>query len=151
MRKFLFALAMMAATVAMAESYAYLTVTTNDGDTNYEVSTISKITFDETNMILWSGSNKLGELPLASLEKMSFTGDGMGINTSTVAMKSTIQNGVLRVNAPEGSHIILYNIRGEVVKEVTAASMETELNLSGLRKGVYIVRVGRQAQKLMNK
>ena len=151
MRKFLFALTMMAATTAMADDYSYLTVTSNDGEVSYEINSISRITFDETNMILWSGDEKLGELPLTSLEKMSFTADGLGINGLVTGLKPRIQNGVLRVQAPEGSRVTLYNIRGEVVRVVTASSQETEINLSGFRKGVYIVKVGNTAQKFMNK
>ena len=151
MRKLMFVLVMMMTTAVMADNYSYLTVSSSAGNTSYEVSNISKITFDESNMILWSGNEKLGELPLSTLERMSFSGEGMGISASGLKTKSTIQNGVLRVVAPEGSRVTLYNMKGEVVKEVTATAQETEMNLSGLRKGVYIVKVGDRAQKFMNK
>ena len=151
MRKFVLALTMMAATTAMADNYSYLTVTTNDGEASYEISNISRITFDASNMILWNGDDKLGELPLTSLDKMSFTGDDTGIGKLMAVKKPRIQNGVLRVEAPEGTRITLYNIKGEMVREVTASSQETEINLSGYRKGVYIVKVGSTAQKFMNK
>ena len=150
-KNLLFAMVIAIASPAQADNYGYLTVAANGSDTNYELSGISKITFDETNMILWNGGTKTAEIPLASLDKMFFSGTS-GITTvtgSTATMR--LNDGILRVTAPTGSRITLYNIKGQLLKEVTASGEETEVNLRGLlTKGVYIVKVGNETRKLMN-
>lgn len=150
-KNMLFAMVIAIASPAQADNYGYLTVAANGSDTNYELSGISKITFDETNMILWNGGTKTAEIPLASLDKMFFSGTS-GISAVTgSATTMRLNDGILRVTAPTGSRITLYNIKGQLLKEVTASGEETEVNLRGLlTKGVYIVKVGNETRKLMN-
>lgn len=150
-KNMLFAMVIAIVSPAQADNYGYLTVAANGSDTNYELSGISKITFDETNMILWNGGTKTAEIPLASLDKMFFSGtSGISAVTGT-GTTMRLNDGILRVTAPTGSRITLYNIKGQLLKEVTASGEETEVNLRGLlTKGVYIVKVGNETRKLMN-
>lgn len=150
-KNMLLAMVIAIASPAQADNYGYLTVAANGSDTNYELSGISKITFDETNMILWNGGTKTAEIPLASLDKMFFSGtSGISAVTGT-GTTMRLNDGILRVTAPTGSRITLYNIKGQLLKEVTASGEETEVNLRGLlTKGVYIVKVGNETRKLMN-
>lgn len=151
-RTFLSAILFCICALVSADSYLYLTVNSSGEDKSYEISSISKITFDADNMILWgTNSSKLGELPLASLSKMAFTSTAAGIAAMELQSNITLEGGVLRVKADEGSRITLYNIKGESVSTITASAAETDINLSGLRKGVYIVKVNNEAKKVMNR
>lgn len=136
---------------AWADSYAYLTVNTTSGASDYEISSISKITFDAQSMILWNGDTQLGSLPLATLEKMRFSDSPAGISALELAPRTRVSGDVLYVSAESGSRITLFNMRGMTVKEVTASASETEISLRALPKGVYVVKVNDTATKLMNK
>lgn len=134
-----------------ADSYSCLTINGTSGESNYAISSITKITFDELNMILWNGAEQMATLPLSSLDKMQFTNNPAGIDAVEMAPKTSLRDGVLYIQAKSGSRITLFNLRGMAVKEITASSDETEINLRGLQKGVYVVKVNDSATKIMNK
>jgi hypothetical protein len=134
-----------------ADSYSCLTITGTTGENNYAISSITKITFDTQNMILWNGDEQVAALPLSSLEKMQFTNNSAGIDALEIASKTSLRDGVLYVQAPSGSRITLFNLQGVAVKEVTASAEETEINLRGMVKGVYVVKVNDSATKIMNR
>lgn len=137
---------------AAADNYAYLSVNA-DGNSasNYAVTDISKITFENSNMVMWNGDSRMAEFALATLDKMFFSSTNGIQAMSSEAVKMRIDGGVLRVTAPRGTRITLYNIGGQLLKEVTASGEETEMNLSGLRQGAYIVKVGEASKKFLNK
>ena len=60
------ALMALTCTSASADDYKYLTVDQNSGEVSFEVSNISKITFDATNMVLHLADGKTQQLPLAA-------------------------------------------------------------------------------------
>jgi hypothetical protein len=135
---------------AAADSYNCLTIGSSDGSQSFEVSTISKITFDSENMIVWNGETEAARLPLATLSKMSFSATD-GITAVEEERKISVSNGVLRVPTRDGERITLYNMRGEAVKSLPATGNETEINLSGMKPGVYIIKVGNRAEKIINR
>ena len=145
--------AMMAVgTTAMADDYAYLTVNQESGETSFAISNISKITFDATNMIVALSDGTTQELPLAGLNKMFFTAESTGIATATNKQSQIrLIDGTLHVSAPRGAVVTLYNIEGKTVRTVTSQGDDTQLNVNGLTKGVYIVKVGTETKKIMNK
>ena len=152
MKQLLLCAALAVSGVAWADSYGYLTVASANGERSYELKSVNKITFDSVNMILWNGETITAELPLASLDRMFFSSTS-GItpithDEATIALR----DGVLHITAQPGSRITLYNMKGQLTKQVTASARETQLNLRGLlSNGVYIVRVGNQSRKVMNK
>ncbi|MBR1484901.1 MAG: T9SS type A sorting domain-containing protein [Prevotella sp.] len=141
-----------AGTTAMADDYAYLTVNQDSGDASFAVSTISKITFDATNMIVTLSDGTTQELPLAGLSKMFFTSEPTGIDAVSQGQSQIrLADGALHVSAPKGARITLYNMEGKVLRTVTATGDDTQVSVNGLPQGVYIVKVGSQAKKIMNR
>ena len=137
---------------AFADSYAYLTVTQGSGDTSYAVSSISRITFDASDMVLHLSDGKEARLPLSGLSKMFFSDQASAIATvGAPTQQITMKNGVLRVTAPQGSVVTVYDTNGKIVRTQTAQEAETEVNLSGVVNGVYIVKVGSEAKKILKK
>lgn len=141
-----------AGTTAQADDYAYLTVNQESGETSFAISTISKITFDTSNMIVSLSDGTTQELPLAGLSKMFFTATPTGIASATQAQSQIrLVDGVLHVSAPRGAVITLYNIEGKAMRTVTSQGDDTEISVNGLTKGVYIVKVGTESKKIMNR
>lgn len=136
-------------TQAMADNFAYLTIGQTDGDTSFQVSQISKITFDSSNMVLHLSDGSTQQLPLASLTKMFFAADGQGIATVSAASdKIHFDGGQLRLDIGSGEQAVIYNMKGQ---PLFTANTSTEYNLNQLPKGIYIVRVGSQTKKVMNR
>ena len=137
---------------AMADDYAYLTVTQTGGESSYAVSSIEKITFEASDMVLHLTGGNTTKVPLAGLSKLFFTSSASGIATvSSNPSQISLRNGVLRVSGQKGSVVTVYDMSGKAVRTVTMQETETEINLSGVVKGIYIVKVGGEAKKVMNR
>ncbi len=151
-RGFITAVMLAVCVSASADSYAYLTVTSDDSSSSsFAVADISKMTFESSNLVIWKGQARLAELPLASLDKMFFSATSGIESQPLLSVKIHIEGGKLRISAPRGTRIALYGIGGQLIKEVTASAEETVLNMSGLRKGAYIVKAGDQAKKILGR
>ena len=137
------------ATTGRADEYTYLTVSQSEGTTNFEVSQIEKISFDQSDMIVWLSNGSEERLPLAGLSKMFFSKGLQGITQlSASGSKIKVENGLLKVQVDEGEAVFVYNLKGE---EILSARHSIAYNLNQLPKGAYIVRVGNESKKLMTR
>jgi len=134
---------------AQADNYQYLTITQDGGDTSFSVSNIQKITFDTTDMILQLKDGTTQSLPLSGLQKMFFANGTNAIANMSEA-KSTIQfkGGMLHADLVGGERLTIYNMKGE---QVLSASQSGTYDLTTFVKGVYIIKVGAEARKVVNK
>ncbi|MCR5269956.1 MAG: T9SS type A sorting domain-containing protein [Prevotella sp.] len=149
LRSLIAALLLTVSTQMMADNFAYLTVSQNGSASNFEVSKINKITFDATDMILSMTDGTTQRLPLSGLSKMFFSdGNLASIASQNIASKFELRDGILRVEIANGEHCTLYNLKGE---EIFKANESITLSVSSLKKGVYIVKIGNQAKKILNK
>ncbi len=134
---------------AMADNYAYLTITQTGAEKNFEVNQIDKITFDSSDMVLHLTTGTEQRLPLASLEKMFFSQTAAGIATvSKSRSEMKVEDGQLRLTVADGERITLYNTKGE---QLFSTSSDATYDMRSLGRGVYIVKMGQEARKLMNK
>ena len=88
-------------------------------------------------------------LALSGLEKMFFSQEASGIaavskSSSTMRM----DDGRLQLTVAPGERVTLYNIKGEQLFTTTSDAV---YDMRALGRGVYIVRMGQEARKLMNK
>ena len=149
LRSLLAALLLMVSAQMMADNFAYLTVSQSGSATNFEVSKIDKITFDASDMVLSMTDGTTQRLPLAGLSKMFFSdGDLTSIATQNMGSKFELSDGILRVQVAQGERFALYNIKGE---EIFKANESVTFNVSSLKKGGYIVKIGNEAKKILNK
>ena len=139
--------------VVMADDFAYLTIDELGNETSFAVSEIRKITFDDTDMVLLLNDGTTHRLPLQGLNKMFFSENGQSAILPVLTSQSQIRlsGGVVHVQAERGTVVTLYNMNGQAVQAVTSTGGDTQLNVSHMRKGVYIVKVGNQTRKIMNK
>ena len=118
---------------ALADDYQYLTISGSGSENSFSVSKIQKITFEASNMVLVMTDGTEQRLPLAGLEKMFFATSPSGIATiSTTQSKMQFSDGVLRATVAAGETIAVYD-------------------LSNLQRGVYIIKVGTETRKVVNK
>ena len=153
MRTMLLGLLTSVCTVAMADDYAYLTIAQDGGESSFAVNEISKITFDATNMIVTLSNGTTQKFPLSGLNKMFFSENGLSAIAEARASQSHIRlEGVtLHVKASQGEAVTLYNMNGQSVMQEVAQGDDTQLNLSNLKRGVYIVKVGTVTKKVMSR
>ena len=134
---------------AQADNYQYLTVSGTDGDTSFAVSSIQRITFTATTMELHMTDGRQESLPLSSLSRMFFTAESLGIAPLTPTQsKLHFAGGVLRADLGAGERVTLYSMKGE---QVFTTNVSGTYDLTRLTKGVYIVKVGNETKKVINK
>ena len=134
---------------ALADDYQYLSISGSGSENSFSVSKIQKITFEASNMVLVMTDGTEQRLPLAGLEKMFFATSPSGIATiSTTQSKMQFSDGVLRATVAAGETIAVYNMKGE---KVFSANDSGSYDLSNLQRGVYIVKVGSETRKVVNK
>ncbi|MBR1414765.1 MAG: T9SS type A sorting domain-containing protein [Prevotella sp.] len=148
LRTFLASALLALSATAMADEYQYLTVTETSGETNYAVSNIQKITFDSTYMVLHLSDGTTQQVPLSGLTKMFFSDGQAGIATTQMQSKIQFHNGILRADVASGESISVFNMKGE---KVFSAHASGTYDLSTLTKGVYIIKVGQETRKVINK
>lgn len=146
----------MICTLGWADDYSYLTVQQNDEgytESSVALSSLSKITFSDGAMQLYDASGtSLGNYTLSALNKMFFSATATDIQTTDADKLSFAFSGdVLKVDAAAGSRISLFRTSGTLVKSFTAAADESEVNMSTLSKGVYLLKVNDKVGKVLNK
>lgn len=70
--------------------------------------------------------------------------NGSGINSSSeleVSISPNPSKGIIRVNAPENVDLDVFNLQGVKVSSKSDVSPNTDVDLSALSKGVYLVKV----------
>ncbi len=149
LRTIVSALMLATASTSMADNYQYLTVTQTDGDTSFAVVDIRKITFDATNMVLHLADGATQTLPLTSLQKMFFASESAAIEAVAQGeQKVHFSNGMLRADLQAGEAVTLFNMKGE---QEFSTNKSGTYDLKHLAKGVYIVKVGQESKKIINK
>lgn len=133
---------------AQAQEFACLTVTADGTQTDYQLSMIQKITFDSSDMIIWSAERELARLPKATLGSMFFSNGSTGISTRNAQPSFSIKDGMLHVAS--GSQVDIFTIDGKTVKRF-ATKEATSIKLNTLNKGTFIIKVNNQAKKISTK
>ena len=134
---------------AHADDFHYLTIDQSNGEVSFVVSDISKITFDATNMVLHLSNGNTQSVPLSGLSRMFFAGNPASIDAvPTTKSKIQFSEGMLRATVAPGESITIYNMKGEQV----FSSNETGIfDMKTFTKGVYIIKVGKETKKVINK
>lgn len=141
--KRLFSLALLAVSAtcgAYAQSYDYLTFQQTDGTEKALPAVGTKITFADGQLVATNGTETL-TYSVADVQKMFFAAAASGIASAEVgsSISATIVDGQLKVNAPTGTAVALYNAEGRRIS--TSARLD---------KGLYVVRVGNETLKLLS-
>lgn len=149
LRTYLASLLIMAGAVtAQADDYKYLSIAQdNGGAVDFSITNISRITFDASNMIVHLSDGSTQSLPLSNLQRMFFSTTPSGIQSVTQSRMS-FSGGVLRADIAAGERIEIYDMGGQ---RVFSSNQSGTFDLTTLTKGIYIVKVGSETRKVVNK
>lgn len=134
-----------------ADIFSYLRVTVNGEQISYSLNDIKKITFDAENMFLNMADEEVAVLPFTTLTKMTFS-DPTGLTVVDGGRnKLEINGGTLNVDMQSEGIVVLYDASGKTVQSAKVKSGKNAIDLGSLQKGVYIIKVNGDTQKIMNK
>ena len=137
------------AAVGAAQNVDYLTFRTADG-TEQSLSVDGlKITFAEGKLVARNAVATVS-YDLATLSSMFFAAQPTALEGLVAQQQGAqVRGGLLYVNAPAGTQVLLYAIDGRLLAaDVKQSSAEEQVG-ARLSAGTYIVKVGNQSYKLL--
>ena len=148
------ALALLAAGQLMvAQTFQMIVVSADGNETTYPVSTVQKVVFENNTMTVKTNTGS----DATNITCIKFTQDGnAGIkNQKSEPSIFVFPNPVgetLTVNGVKKDEIInLYDMSGALLKTVTSQETATNINVSSLKQGVYLLRIDKQVIKFLKK
>ena len=145
MKHFLVAILLMASTTMWADKYNFLTVSTS-GEEFISLPTIQKITFAEGSCVVTT-TNGDYTYPLSEIKKMYFSVEDPDAIKALPAESDNLQykDGTLKVDGD--GMLRIYSANGALV-QMANVKKGANINLSGLKSGLYIVNMGNKTIKL---
>ncbi len=130
----------------MAEDYKYLNVASNGSSQDITLSTVQKITFTDTHVVVHTATGEIA-FPLTEMEKMSFSATACAFDVLPLQAENLqFLQGQLVTN---GKGILrIYNANGVLMQIANISQDKAIVNLDNLSSGMYIVNLGSQTIKI---
>lgn len=148
MKKIIFASLLFVASLPMlADDYQYLTIAQSSTEKSIELASIQKITFDtKASQVVVTTTEGETRFPLSEMEKMYFSTTPTALKALPLKSENlNMKNGQLLAN---GKGLLrIYNANGSLMRMANIDG-ETNINLSNLPKGTYIINLGDQTIKI---
>jgi len=152
MKKFLITIILMVGMFfpTFAQNVTFNIMKTDGTTESYVMSTTSKIYYSDTQLFFESDGQTVS-YDLASLRKAYFSEvqNVNEIDNQQLTIYPNPAKDILRItNISDNQEITIYSINGAVVKRVVVSN-DTEINVSDLRAGLYIIGVGNEFSKFI--
>lgn len=135
---------------AFAQEVTFTIVKTDGTSADYTMSSDSKIYYSDTQIFIKSNGETVS-YNLSELRKAYFSvnDDVNEVDNQQFAIYPNPATDVLRINnLSDNQHVTIYSIDGKMVKKFTM-SAESEINISDLQPGLYIIGVGNEFSKFI--
>jgi len=129
-----------------------MTIENKDGQsTAVEMEQLRKLTFQDGNMTVTTENGQKTDYNTADIERLKF---GSATKVETVkAIDGKVEYSALSLTAvvhdSKGQTISIYNLSGKSVLEQKIVQDIQEISLSGLSKGVYLLKLGNRTVKIV--
>jgi len=140
------ALTVASATLALADSYNYLTVSAGNIEKSFALRQLKRITFVGEDMVVTNTDGSESSFALDELNRLYFSDSATAISRTGASRPLAYENGQLVANG--SGTIQIYNASGALVRNLYTTSPRTSVNLSSLPHGIYIVKQGNKTLKI---
>lgn len=142
------ALAITTVTVAWADDFNYLTITSSNTESSVALNSVRRITFNGAEMLVTTVDGATENVALSTLSRLSFTASATAIRNLSTERCQSMQLQADRVVVAGKGILRLYNGSGMLVRQVVVNGDRSELSLDALPRGIYIARLGTQSLKV---
>lgn len=87
-------------------------------------------------------------MPVVPVNSSSSFDPGMGINKMQIAKASLSRQGNMIVSQGHNASIKLFDVNGNLIRQVSALSDRAIMSLAGIQSGLYIAKSGAQTLKV---
>lgn len=147
MKKFLLSLLLALPLTAVADTYNYLNINAGSNIQSVALKTVKRITFSGGNIVVTAADGSETTAALSALTNITFTEIATSVRDINLQPADLqVENG--RIVAAGQGVLLLYNARGQVVRQQFVGSNRTELSMEALPHGIYIARLGNRSIKI---
>ena len=149
--KFIFMFVILCSTQIMANNFVL--VETNNKQRLHDIATIGKWIYTDNNLqLLDIEGNILATEPLSEIKKITITTSGLVTTTNNATTKSIViypnpTQEILIISGIESQILRIYDLQGRLLKEGNG----TQINVSNLANGTYLLQVDTQVVRFMKK
>ncbi|MBP7780752.1 MAG: T9SS type A sorting domain-containing protein [Paludibacteraceae bacterium] len=118
--------------------------------TTYELSSVQKILIDNQTQTDKTGSTCI-LFSKGAWEESGITQQIADKEDQLYIYPNPVETSLNIYGVKKGDDIIIYNLLGNLVKQVKAGGDQVEINISDLSKGIYIVKIGNKVVKISKK
>lgn len=127
-----------------------MTIDKKDGQ-SVEVGNLSKLSFSDDSITVTADDGKSQSYSNSSIEKLRF---GQATQVAPVKaidgkLEYSVQNLAAVVRDSKGETLSIFNLSGKAVLEKSITADSQDIDLSGLAKGVYLLRLGSKTVKIV--
>ncbi len=129
-----------------------IVINENDGETaTLNVDGLRSIQFKDGNMVATYSDGDTSTYALSDISRLDFDGTSAVNMTTMMDGKITYspENGLVIVANSEKSHLTVFSISGTTVMEKVMESQLESIDLSGLDKGIYLLRLDGRTIKIV--
>ncbi len=136
-----------------AQSYILKIKNTNGTVKEVSLTDLNRFTFAEANMNMIFKNAPMESLALSSVQCMTFsTATGIAsVSETTLSVFPNPAGSHIRINnlTETKNPVLIYNSAGTLVKSIDAASVNRQIDVSDLSRGMYFIRVDNQILKFI--
>lgn len=127
---------------AQADEFTLLSVATANGEaTTLQIEDISRLTFTDTQLVVWMNDGTQQNFSLDTFSQMALAGGSAGIHAAASGEGGIrIDGGVLTVSCQQPGTLRIYNIGGKLEASFQLSQGDNQLALPQLTKGVYLIQ-----------
>jgi len=148
------------AIIAQTQEEQFLVVDLKNGTENKQtLSSVQKIAFGINSMHIILKNGQTTPIPISDIQKILFVKKNENVGTgilksadNSISVYPNPAHDVLHIaGVDENTAIHIFNVNGALLRSVTAQEKGTELNVSALGNGMYILQAGNQAVKFIKR
>jgi len=147
---FLFGFALLAAGQFLAaQSFNMITLSADGAEKSYALSDVQKIVFDNNTMTvnMKSGSDATN---ITSISFSEITGiENQKVESSIFVFPNPVKETLTVKGVKKGAVINLYGLTGGLLQTVPAQDNSTNIDVSSLKQGIYLLKVGEKTIKFI--
>jgi hypothetical protein len=135
--------------ITAQQTYNIITLAADGTETTLAVSAVQKIVFDNNTMTvnMKSGSNITG---ISCVKFSGLSGiENMEVETSLFVYPNPVREYLTVSGVSKGEKINVADMNGKVLLTLFSNDNTTEINVSSLQKGVYLLQVGHKTIKFI--
>ena len=128
-----------------------ITVSADGQETSYALSNVQKIVFEDNTMTvnMKSGSDATGITCIRFMNSDDVKIDNPELPSRVLVFPNPVTTNITVAGVDKDEKINLFDLSGKLLQSIPAQDHSTDINVSALQQGIYLLQVGEQVVKFI--